>query len=200
MSIAVLAGLGNPGREYIGTRHNIGFVLVDALGRRHGASWKLQTAFKAEIARIELAGQRAWLVKPQTFMNDSGQALGPFLKYHRLTAQALCAVYDDITLEPGRLKISLTGSDGGHNGVHSLLRHVGEGFARFRIGIGPKAIKTMDLKDHVLGRFTPPQQAAIDAVENRLVDALEVLHEHGPEHAMNTLNPQFKPNKPSPST
>ncbi len=200
MSIAVLAGLGNPGRDYVGTRHNIGFALIQALGQRHGTTWKLETAFKAEVARIELAGRRAWLLKPQTFMNDSGQSLGPFLKYHRLAPTALAAVYDDITLDPGRLKISLTGSDGGHNGVRSLLRHVGEGFVRFRVGIGPKAVKAMDLKDHVLGKFTPEQQSAIDTVEDRLVDALETLFEHGPEHAMNTLNPLFKPSKPSPST
>ncbi|MGF1483417.1 MAG: aminoacyl-tRNA hydrolase [Opitutales bacterium] len=192
MSIAVLAGLGNPGREYTDTRHNVGFRLIDTLATRHGGLWKLEPRFKSEIAQVLLDGRKAWLVKPQTFMNDSGMSLGPFLKFHKLPSASLVAIYDDITLNPGRLKISLTGSDGGHNGVKSLLSHVGEGFVRFRIGIGPKAVKAMDLKDHVLGKFSHRDQATIDGLLPELTDALELLFARGADAAMNELNPKFK--------
>src|SRR5579862_8987099 len=107
MSIAVIAGLGNPGAEYARTRHNLGFWLVDAFAYECGATWRHEPRFQADVARAELAGRQVWLLKPHTFMNESGLAVGSFLRFHKLPSSELAAVYDDITLPLGRLKITV---------------------------------------------------------------------------------------------
>jgi PTH1 family peptidyl-tRNA hydrolase len=135
MSIAVIAGLGNPGVEYIRSRHNLGFWLVDALARESGASWRPEPKFQADVARAEIAGRTLWLLKPLAYMNESGVAAGAFLHFHKLHENALAAVYDDITLPLGRMKVTVRGSAGGHNGVASLLAHVGGNFVRVKLGI-----------------------------------------------------------------
>jgi PTH1 family peptidyl-tRNA hydrolase len=189
MSIALVAGLGNPGRDYASTRHNLGWVVLEALARKHGLAWRSQPAFAAEIARWDAApGRPCWLVKPLTFMNESGRSVGAFARFHRLEAGAIAAVYDDLTIECGRLKVSVSGSDGGHQGVASLLEHLGDGFARYRLGIGPKQPPEMDLKDYVLGKFTPEQLVIIDQKIDHYVQGLELLIARGPDPAMNQLN------------
>lgn len=189
MFLSLVAGLGNPGREYEPTRHNLGWRVVDALAERHKLSWRRESAFEAEVARWERgpAGS-CWLVKPLTYVNESGRAVAALARYHRLPPTAVAAVYDDLTMEVGRLKLSSGGSSGGHNGVASLLEHLGEGFARFRIGIGPKLPQEMDLKDFVLGRFTPEQLAIINQKLNHYVQGLELLLDVGLDRAMNQLN------------
>ncbi len=188
MSVAVIAGLGNPGAEYHCTRHNLGFWLVEALARDAGAAWRHESRFQAEVARAEIAGQPVWLVKPLTFMNDSGLALGPFLHFHKLPDTALAAVHDDITLPLGKMKISLRGSAGGHHGIASLLAHVGPHFARVKLGIGGKVHAEMDLKDHVLGRLTPDDEALLEARRPDFLQALRTLVTRGPQEAMNLFN------------
>ncbi|HVU37962.1 MAG TPA: aminoacyl-tRNA hydrolase [Opitutales bacterium] len=188
MSIAVIAGLGNPGPEYARTRHNLGFWLVDALARESGAVWKSESRFQAEVARAEVAGHAVWLLKPQTFMNESGLAVGPFLRFHQLPANALAVVHDDITLPLGRLKISVRGSDGGHNGIASLLAHAGADFTRVKLGIGSKAHPEMDLADHVLSRLTPAEEAALAARLPDYLAGLRLLVAAGPDEAMNQFN------------
>jgi PTH1 family peptidyl-tRNA hydrolase len=189
MSIALVAGLGNPGRDYASTRHNLGWVVIEALAKKHGLGWRAQPAFDAEIARWDAApGRTCWLVKPLTFMNESGRAVGAFARFHRLGPEAIAAVYDDLTIECGRLKVSVSGSDGGHQGVASLLEHLGDGFARYRLGIGPKQPPEMDLKDYVLGKFAPEQLVIIDQKIDHYVQGLELLIARGPDPAMNQLN------------
>jgi peptidyl-tRNA hydrolase, PTH1 family len=189
MSIALVAGLGNPGRDYAPTRHNLGWIVLEALARKHRLAWRSQPAFEAEVARWDAApGRPCWLVKPLTFMNESGRAVGAFARFHRLEPAAIAAVYDDLTIECGRLKVSVTGSDGGHQGVASLLEHLGDGFARYRLGIGPKQPPEMDLKDYVLGKFTPEQLVIIDQKIDHYVQGLELLIARGPDPAMNQLN------------
>jgi len=188
MSISVIAGLGNPGAEYARTRHNLGFWLVDAFARECGASWRQEPRFQAEVARAEVAGQPVWLLKPQTFMNESGLAVGSFLRFHKLSSSALAAVHDDITLPLGRLKITVRGSDGGHNGITSLLAHAGPDFARVKLGIGSKAHPEMDLADHVLSRLTPEEEAALAARLPDCLCALKLLITEGPDAAMNEFN------------
>jgi peptidyl-tRNA hydrolase, PTH1 family len=189
MSIALVAGLGNPGRDYASTRHNLGWIVLEALAKKHGLAWRTQPAYDAEVARWDRApGGTCWLVKPLTFMNYSGRAVGAFARFHRLEPAAIAAVYDDLTIECGRLKVSVTGSDGGHQGVASLLEHLGDGFARYRLGIGPKQPPEMDLKDYVLGKFTPEQLVIIDQKIDHYVQGLELLIARGPDPAMNQLN------------
>jgi PTH1 family peptidyl-tRNA hydrolase len=189
MSISLVAALGNPGRDYAGTRHNLGWVVVDAFARRLGLAWQAVPRFDAEVARWDLApGRTRWLVKPLTFMNDSGTALRSLASFHKVPTTGILAVHDDLTIELGRVKVSVTGSAGGHNGVASLLEHLGDGFVRYRLGIGPKEPPQMDLKDFVLGKFTPDQLIFINQNLDHYLNGLTLLLESGVAQAMNILN------------
>jgi PTH1 family peptidyl-tRNA hydrolase len=189
MSISLVVGLGNPGREYELTRHNLGWVAVDAYASRHGLAWRDAPEFDSVVARRDLGpGRSLWLVKPQTFMNESGSAVAAMARYHRIGAGDVAAVYDDLTIDLGLVKVSVTGSDAGHNGVASLLEHLGTGFSRLRLGIGPKSPPEMDLKDFVLARFTQEQLTLIQQKTDAYVHGLELLIASGPDTAMNQLN------------
>ncbi|MGA2052409.1 MAG: aminoacyl-tRNA hydrolase [Opitutales bacterium] len=193
MSIAVIAGLGNPGAEHYRTRHNLGFWVVDALARESGAAWRSEPRFRAEVARAEIAGRALWLLKPLTYMNESGVAVGAFLRFHKLGPPELAAVFDDITLPLGRLKVTVRGSAGGHNGVESLLAHVGHDFVRVKLGIGGKSAPQMDLKDHVLGRLTVGEEMVLTERLPEFLRGLRLLTAEGPHAAMNELNQRTFP-------
>lgn len=189
MSIAVLAGLGNPGEEYVGTRHNVGWIVLDALAAHAGLAWTRDRNANALLARWELpARPPVLLVKPLTYVNDSGSALRRTCDYFRHPPTALAVVYDDLTLPVGRLKLSTNGSAGGHNGVQSLIDHLGTGFVRYRIGIGPRTPPQIDLKDFVLGRFPPADRQILDQQLSHYISGLELLATRGLEPAMNQLN------------
>lgn len=185
----VIAGLGNPGRKYEGTRHNVGFWLLDAVARQQGCSWTTKREFEAEVAQFDRAGCRVLLARPQTYVNLSGRSVGAICRYYKIPpAVSLIVVYDEINIELGRLKISVKGSAGGHNGIADILQHVGKEFIRFRVGIGPRHPPQMDLKDFVLGKFTEEQKHFIESKEREFLDALHLLIDSGPIHAMNRVN------------
>lgn len=185
----LVVGLGNPGLEYAETRHNFGWKVLDALALKLGLTWRLQTAFAAEIAKGNPDSiPRLWLAKPLTFMNDSGRSVSALMRYHRIPSTALVTVFDDINLEFGSVKIAENGGPGGHNGVASVIEQVGPDFIRFRLGIGPKQPAEIDIKDFVLGRFTPDQNILIKQKQISYVTGLELLLTHGPSVAMNRLN------------
>lgn len=188
MSFSLVAGLGNPGRAHEGTRHNLGWVVLDAFARRHGLAWKPAPEFKAEIARWDSGAGPLWIAKPQTFMNASGESVGALARYFKAGPESVVAVHDDLTLDLGLVKVTAGGSAGGHNGVDSLIRHLGPGFARYRLGIGPKHPPEMDLADFVLGRFSPEQHAILSGKTEAHVQGLELLLTRGLEAAMNQLN------------
>jgi PTH1 family peptidyl-tRNA hydrolase len=189
MSISLVAGLGNPGREYEHTRHNLGWVALDAYASKYGLAWKKAPEFDSLVARRDLGPGRAlWLVKPQAFMNASGVAVSALARYHKIPVEDVAAVYDDLTIDLGLIKVSVTGSDGGHNGVASLLEHLGTGFTRFRLGTGPKQPPEMDIKDFVLARFTSDQLTLIQHKTDTYVQGLELLLAGGADRAMNQLN------------
>jgi len=188
MSIAVIAGLGNPGSKYRNTRHNIGFALVDRLAAKHGATWKREARFEAEVAVVPHDGRKLMLLKPQTFMNHSGRSLGAALRYRKLPPESMLVVYDDLTLDLGRSKLSVNGSAGGHNGIADLLEQVGPGFARFRIGIGAKPHKAMDLADYVLSSFDKDEETLLAARSADFIDQIHLVLNEGLEAAMNTIN------------
>ena len=189
MSISLVAGLGNPGREYEKTRHNVGFLVVEALAAQLGLAWQKQRSFEAEVARWDpLPGRTVYFAKPLTFMNESGRALQAMTGFYKIPGTAVTAVYDDLTINLGLVKVSVSGSAGGHNGVASLLERLGNGFNRYRIGIGPKDPPQMDLKDFVLGQFTPAQHLLIQQNLERYVSGLRLVLDHGPDRAMNQLN------------
>jgi len=200
MAVSVIAGLGNPGPEYRQTRHNVGFQVIDALGEACKADWKSQKKQKALVAKVTFAGRAILLVKPETYMNDSGVALGAVMRYHKLAPESIAAIFDEINLEVGRCKISVRGGPGGHNGVASLLQHVGPGFIRFRVGVGGKPNRTTDLKNWVLGKFNDDEQQLIQSRTPEYLEGLRILVQLGPTAAMNRLNtripnPNHEPNR-----
>lgn len=188
----VIAGLGNPGREYEGTRHNVGFWLVDAIARKEGCIWSLRREFEAETCTFRKRGKKIFLVKPLTYVNESGRALSAFCRYYRIPATSLIVVYDELNMDAGRLKISVKGSAGGHNGLVSILQHLDSDFVRFRLGIGPREPAEMELKDFVLGKFTEEQMATFEGKEREFLWAVQLLVDSGPNHAMNRINQKTK--------
>jgi len=189
MSISLVAGLGNPGREYEKTRHNVGFVVVEAITRQLGLAWQTQRSFEAMVARWDPEpGRTILFAKPLTFMNESGRALQAMTGFYKIPATSVTAVYDDLTINLGLVKVTVTGSAGGHNGVASLIERFGGGFIRYRIGIGPKDPPQMDLKDFVLGKFSPDQHILTTQLLDQYLSGLDLLLSRGTEAAMNQLN------------
>ena len=194
MSIAVIAGLGNPGLRYERTRHNLGFDIIDTLAVNHKVSWKTDSTFQAELAKITIGSQAITLLKPQTYMNDSGIAISAYCKYFKLLPYRLLVVHDDITLAACTPKVSIHGGAGGHNGVESIFEHLGEGFVRYRVGIGHKPDPRMDLADYVLTRFSGMELQLFESRLSRFVKDLELIVDKGAIQAMNLTN--RKNNKP----
>ena len=149
----VIAGLGNPGREYEGTRHNVGFMTLDALADKYNIDVR-EKAFKGLIGKGVIEGNKVILVKPQTYMNLSGECIRQVMDYYKVDPSEFIVIYDDISLVPGGIRIRKKGSAGGHNGIKNIIAHLGtQEFPRVRIGVGEKPAR-MDLADYVLGHFT----------------------------------------------
>jgi peptidyl-tRNA hydrolase, PTH1 family len=198
MPIRLVAGLGNPGKEYEGTRHNLGFDVIDALAERAGVRWERERSFEALVARWPRPGREAvYLLKPQTYVNLSGQSVGAFCRYRGIASAEVAVVYDELTLPVGGLKVSIGGSAGGHNGVASLLERFEDGFVRYRLGIGPRHPPEIGLADFVLGKLPPEDKTLISSKLPAWVDGLELLIDRGAEVAMNRLNRKSKSNEPS---
>ena len=134
--IQLIVGLGNPGDKYTKTRHNAGFWFLDQLAYRYKASFRFESKFKSEVASFEHEGKRVWLLKPNTFMNLSGEALGPFAKYYQISPENTLVVHDELDLPPGVSKFKWAGGHGGHNGVRDIFKHFAKDFWRLRIGVG----------------------------------------------------------------
>jgi peptidyl-tRNA hydrolase, PTH1 family len=187
--VKLIAGLGNPGRQYEGTRHNVGFEVLDELARRHGLAFDSSPA-AALMARWRDApgGEVALLVKPLTFMNLSGQGVGELARYFRIAPAEILVVVDDAALELGRLRARARGSAGGHNGLKSIAEHLGgDEYPRLRIGVG-RGIAERDLADHVLSRFDADEQPVVTEVTARAADAVEMFLASGIGAVMNGFN------------
>ena len=183
--LRLVVGLGNPGPEYEGTRHNIGFELIDRLTRDRGLKWEKEHKFRAKIA-TEKGG--IVFAKPLTFMNLSGNAVARLMRQHRLSPDQILVVYDDTALPPGTLRIRAGGSAGGHNGIKSLIEYLGtEDFPRFRLGIGP-APENEILTDHVLGRFSEAERAEMEKVLEIATEGVNCALSAGLDAAMNRFN------------
>lgn len=190
----IIAGLGNPGAEYAHTKHNVGFMLVDVLAEKLGAaSWKED--FFSALTEVRIGGEKVFLVKPLTYMNNSGEALGPMLSYYKMDVDDLVVVHDDMDIPAGMVRIRRKGSSGGHNGIKSIIAHVGsEDFARVRIGIGrPPAGWTVI--HHVLAPFSTEDAPKIRAAIDYLLPAVESIVTDGVDFAMNRYNPHKKKTK-----
>lgn len=194
----MIAGLGNPGREYSETRHNVGFVVVDAFAAAHGVAWSKRREFDGEVARVSRPGEtELLLLKPHTFMNESGTSVGALCRYHRIEPNEVVVVFDELNLPIGETKLSVKGSAGGHNGLASVLEHLPGEFRRFRIGIGPKDPPQIELKDYVLGKLTPEQKITIQKKTPEILESLNLLVSQGVTFAMNRINRRSKPDDSS---
>ena len=181
----MIAGLGNPGRKYAGTRHNVGFDVLDLIAERHRLAWESAPA-DALMAKWRAAG--ALLAKPLTFMNLSGHAVGELLRYFKIDLSDLLIVVDDVNLELGRLRTRRAGSAGGHNGLKSLIAQLGtDEFARLRVGVG-RGEGRRDLADHVLATFDPEERTIVAETVGRTADAVELFVAEGIGPVMNRFN------------
>lgn len=185
----LLVGLGNPGRDYEGTRHNIGFMVIDAIadGVSH-TPWRED--YKAEICSCTIEGEKVLLVKPQTYMNLSGESVGPLMRYYKLSPEDVFVIYDDMDLPVGKLRIRQNGSAGGHNGIKSIISHLGtDAFPHFRFGIG-RPLPEWTVVDHVLARFPEEQQSSVQKGVKDMVKAVLGCVEVGLDKGMNLYNPK----------
>lgn len=184
----VIAGLGNPKKEYDNTRHNIGFSIIDMLAEKTGIS--IGTAkHKGLLGAGYWNGQKLLLVKPLTYMNLSGECIREVLDYYKVDGREnLIVIHDDISLEPGVIRIRKKGSAGGHNGLKNIIQHLGhDQFIRIKVGVGEKP-SGYDLADYVLGHFSGDERALMKQVSEETCDAVQMIMEKGPDAAMNYFN------------
>lgn len=188
----IIAGLGNPTREYEGTRHNIGFMVIDKLAGQYGIDLS-EKKFKGLCGRGVIAGEKVLLLKPQTYMNLSGESIVEALNFYKCDAEEeFIVIYDDINLDVGRLRVRGKGSAGGHNGIKNIIAHLGtQKFARVRVGVGDKP-KDWDLVDYVLGHFSGEELPLIEEGKTLACQAIEEILTNGVEAAMNNFNGKSK--------
>ncbi len=169
----LIAGLGNPGAQYAKNRHNIGFMAADEIVRRHNFSpW--QKKFSALVSEGMLDGEKTIVLKPQTFMNNSGQAVGAALKFYKIELKDLVVIYDELDLFPGKLRVKTAGGSGGHNGIKSIDAHCGKDYRRVRLGIGHPGAKELVL-NYVLGDFSKADHQWLDPMLDAIADASPLL-------------------------
>lgn len=187
----LIVGLGNPGREYENTRHNIGFAAIDIIAEKYNIDVN-RTKFKGEYGEGFINGNKVILLKPYTFMNLSGESVREAIDFYKLTEEEVLIIYDDISLEVGRLRIREKGSAGGHNGIKSIINHMGtDVFTRIKIGVGaPKG----DLVNHVLGKFSKEEANILKQTLDVVAKATEDIIANGAKDTMNKFN-GFSPNK-----
>jgi PTH1 family peptidyl-tRNA hydrolase len=182
-SYQLIVGLGNPGREYAETRHNVGFMIVDLLAAKQGAEWVSGKRRNALVAR---AGE-TWLLKPQTYMNLSGEAVAHLTGFYKIPASAVLVILDDMALPLGKLRFRANGSAGGHNGLQSVIDHLGtQSVARLRVGIG--AADPGASVGHVLGRFREDERPVLNETLQRAMEAIQCAQQEGLPTAMNRFN------------
>jgi len=183
----LIIGLGNPGSEYAGNRHNVGFQCLDHLAQAHGLRFTRRES-RAYVAEGEIAGRRVLLAKPRTYMNLSGKAVKALLSRYGLTPHDLLVIHDDLDLPLGRIRLRPQGGSGGHRGMRSIIEHLGtQDFPRLRVGIG-RPPGSMDPADYVLSDFTPPEQEVMAEVYPQVREAIECLLREGIEVAMTRFN------------
>lgn len=183
----LIVGLGNPGKQYDRTRHNIGFAAVDELSRKHKLEFRKQLKFKATVAEGQIGGDDAILLKPLTYMNNSGEAVALVANYLQIDLSRILIVADDVAIPLGQLRMKINSSSGGHNGLKSVEEHLQtDRYARLRIGVGDK--QGGELTDHVLGRFSEEEEKLIPGVLERAVQSIEIWLDKGITSAMDFAN------------
>ncbi|HWG85524.1 MAG TPA: aminoacyl-tRNA hydrolase [Deinococcales bacterium] len=199
--VKLLVGLGNPGSRYASTRHNIGFIVLEEVARRLGASWSLDRRARAEVAEVRRPDGKLLLMRPQTYMNSSGEAVAPFARFHRIDPLEILVVHDDLDLPFGRLRFRTGGSGGGQNGVADVIRHLGsDRFHRLKVGVSrPPAGWTVI--NWVLTSFTPDEQPLLPDVVRASADAVLAALDEGVSRAQNRFNGlDLRPAPPKPTS
>ena len=195
----LIVGLGNPGPKYAGTRHNIGFMAVEALATRWGGTWAEEKKFKARMSRATVEGDPIHLCEPLTLMNLSGEAVGVASDYYRIPPDRVMVIVDDVNLAFGQLRLRPGGGTGGHNGLSSIEQHLATAdYPRLRVGIGRPPGEGRELSGFVLGKFAGPENDALPGVLDRVAGAVACRLRHGVEHAMNEFNGELElPTEPN---
>lgn len=192
---ALIVGLGNPGKSYDRTRHNVGFAAVEKLAKKHGLSFKKELKFKGSVAEGEIGADPVMILMPLTFMNLSGESVAEVMRYFQIDLSRLIVLVDDVALPLGQLRIRINSGSGGHNGLKSIEECLQSNrYARLRIGVGDR--DEGDLSSHVLGRFSEEEEKLIPAVLERAVQATEIWLDKGITSAMDFANPA-NPSTPS---
>lgn len=187
----IIAGLGNPTKEYDKTRHNVGFSVIDVLADQYNIDVS-ERKHKALCGRGAIEGQKVVLMKPQTFMNLSGESIRAAVDFYKVEPEDIIIVYDDVSLEPGQLRIRLKGSAGGHNGIKNIIAHLGtQEFPRIKVGVGAKPPR-MDLAAYVLSRFSQGEQKLMDEAFKEAAEAAVMMMTDGADRAMNHYNTKKK--------
>src|SRR5579872_501078 len=189
LPLKLIVGLGNPGPEYAQTRHNAGFVLVDELAARHGGKFRSEARHKGELARIRIGDAEIWLLKPMSYMNNSGGPVRSVATFYKVPLTALLVAYDELDFPAGTVKLREGGGAGGHNGMRDLIAQLGDGFWRLRIGIGHPGDRAAVLS-YVLGRPQPEDARLINESIAAAADVVPVIIAEGPQKAMNRLHPR----------
>jgi PTH1 family peptidyl-tRNA hydrolase len=184
--VKAIVGLGNPGPQYKGTRHNVGFDVIDEIARRQSVGFESAPA-DALIAKWRRPEEAVLLVKPLTFMNLSGQAVGELTRYFKIETADVIVIVDEVHLPLGKLRARKRGSAGGHNGLKSIIAHLGDEFPRLRLGVG-RGADLRNLADHVLARFEKSEAAEVERMTTRAADAAEMFITSGIEAVMNAFN------------
>lgn len=188
----IIVGLGNPGREYEQTRHNIGFIAINAVAENHGVKID-HLKFNALTATCMIGTEKVLLMKPQTYMNLSGEAVGEAARFYKVPPENILVISDDVNLAPGTLRIRRKGSAGGHNGLKSIISHLGsDGFPRIKIGVGDKVHPDEDLADHVLGKFAREDIDLMNETIKKAAVAADLIVQGETAEAMNLYNTKNK--------
>lgn len=187
-SISLIVGLGNPGAQYEPTRHNAGFWFLDQLARRQGTSFRLESKFHGEIAKITVDGDPVWLLKPTTFMNRSGQAVAAVANYYKIPVESILVAHDELDLPPGQLRLKQGGGHAGHNGLRDIIAHLDKPFHRLRIGIGRPQQSGRPVTDYVLGNPGKQEREQIDLAVDDAERALALMVSGEMVKAMNRLH------------
>ena len=195
----LIVGLGNPGPKYAGTRHNIGFMAVEALATRWGGTWEEENKFKARMSRATVEGDALRLCEPLPLVNRSGEAVGAVSDYYRIPPASVLGIVDDVNLAFGQLRLRPGGGTGGHNGLSSIEQHLASAdYPRLRVGIGRPPGEGRELSGFVLGKIAGAEPAALPGVLDRVAGAVACRLRHGVERAMNEFNGELElPNEPN---
>ena len=187
--IRLIAGLGNPGAGYHHTRHNVGADWVRALAQTLGTQWRREPRFAGELTRLDIEGHAVWLLVPETYMNRSGQAVAPLLRFHRIAPPELLVVHDELDLPPGTVRLKRGGGHGGHNGLRDIMQALGgtQDFARLRIGIGHPGVGA-DVANYVLRKAPPEERRSTEAASDRALDIVPALVAGDWERALRELH------------